>query len=263
MPLSLPQLSPPLLPFPCSQATRRPRPQQGFSFFLQETKGRGQTSWHLGLWVPRRWWLLSWPKRSAATRRLLEVEPTFWGKFRGESRCPRGWHSAAGKAAGRREQEPPWMDSPITPCACKAPLHLLTSPGCFRGRVSLPPPLHQRLPKRKRGEKKKKKKQEKAVIRHVSAARRPAQPCAGGATCPPCAKPAPQHAAGSRGTPGHPGGTGSPAAPGREPGSAPSSWLSTQLPCPGDSPKAGCEGCPARLGVLRGHRGSQPPGCCR
>lgn len=57
-----------------------------------------------------------------------------------------------------------------------------------------------------------KKKKEKAVIRHVSAARRPAQPCAGGATCPPCAKPAPQHASGSWGTPGHPGGTGSSAA---------------------------------------------------
>lgn len=49
------------------------------------------------------------------------------------------------------------MDFPITLCAYKAPLHLLVSPGCFRGRVSLPPPLHLRLPKRKRGKKKKKK----------------------------------------------------------------------------------------------------------
>lgn len=131
-----------------------PVPSRVSPLFLQEIKGRGQTSrrftWHLGLWLPRRWWLLSWPKRSAATRRLLEVEPTFWGKFKGKNRCPRGWHSAAGKAAGRREQEPPWMDFPITLCAYKAPLHHLVSPGCFRGRVSLPPPLHLPLPKRKR-----------------------------------------------------------------------------------------------------------------
>lgn len=108
----------------------------GLSSFPQEIKGRGQAprrrfTWHLGFWLPScgttHWWLLSRPKRSAATRRLFEVEPTFLGKFRGEGRCPQGWHGAAGKAAGRRGQAlpvfgpylPPGL--PITPLCLQSP----------------------------------------------------------------------------------------------------------------------------------------------
>lgn len=65
----------------------------------------------------------------------------------------------------REERTGTTMDGlPHHPLCLQSPSPPPHLPGCFRGRVSLPPPLHQRLPKRKRGEKKKRKSKKKQLL---------------------------------------------------------------------------------------------------